>query len=129
MPYCCHNRSPRQLLADLGIWHCFGVHALFSPAIATFLFAPLFWIFWCVAAGLVARQDLALSQGYSNATGVLFTMAAFSAYKAFYGLIVNRFHWAKTAHGDQFSQSWAGLPDPYVDSDFCFKRVTKAEDK
>ena len=163
MTYWCHNRSPKQLLADLGIWRWFGVHALFFPAIATFLFAPLFWIFWCVAAGLVARQDLALSHGYSNAIGALFAlallvdgaigvmaaeksghkglkrwlplqliyfaMATLSAYKAFYSLIVNRFHWAKTAHGDQFSQSWAGLPNPYVDSDFCFKRVTKADDK
>ena len=163
MTYWCHNRSPKQLLADLGIWRWFGVHALFFPAIATFLFAPLFWIFWCVAAGLVARQDLALSHGYSNAIGVLFAlalltdgaigvmaaeksghkglkrwlplqliyfaMATLSAYKAFYSLIVNRFHWAKTAHDDQFSQSWAGLPNPYVDSDFCFKRVTKADDK
>ena len=59
--YCCHIRSLRQLPAELGIWHCFRVHALFFPAIASFLFAPLFWIFWCVAAGLVARQDLALS--------------------------------------------------------------------
>ena len=139
MTYWCHNRSPKQLLADLGIWRWFGVHALFFPAIATFLFAPLFWIFWCVAAGLVARQDLAPSHGYSNAIGVLialalptdgaigvmaveksghkglkrwlplqliyFAMATLSAYKAFYGLIVNRFHWAKTTHGDQFSRS------------------------
>ena len=37
--------------------------------------APLFWIFWCVAAGLMARQDLALSHGYSNATGALFALA------------------------------------------------------
>ena len=163
MTYWCHNRSPKQLLADLGIWRWIGVHALFFPAIATFLFAPLFWIFWCVAAGLVARQDLALSHGYSNAIGALFAlalladgaigvmaaeksghkglkcwlplqliyfaMATLSAYKAFYSLIVNRFHWAKTAHGDQFSQSWAGLTTPYLDSDFCFKRVTKADDK
>jgi len=116
-----------------------------------------------MAAGLVARQDLALSHGYSNAIGVLFAlalltdgaigvmaaeksglkglkrwlplqliyfaMATFSAYNAFCGLFVNRFHWTKTTHGDQFSQSWAGLPAPYIDSDFCFKRVTKAEDK
>ena len=116
-----------------------------------------------MAAGLVARQDLALSHGYSNAIGVLFAlalltdgaigvmaaeksghkglkrwlplqliyfaMATLSAYKACYGLIVNRFHWTKTTHDGQFSQSWAGLPAPYVDSDFCFKRVTKAEDK
>ena len=163
MTYWCHNRSPKQLLADLGIWRWIGVHALFFPPIATFLFAPLFWIFWCVAAGLVARQDLALSHGYSNAIGALFAlallvdgaigviaaeksghkglkrwlplqliyfaMATLSAYKAFYSLIVNRFHWAKTAYGDQFSQSWAGLPNLYVDSDFCFKRVTKADDK
>ena len=163
MTYWCHNRSPKRLLADLGIWRWVGVHALFVPAIATFLFAPLFWIFWCVAAGLMARQDLALSHGYSNAIGALFAlallvdgaigvmaveksghkglkrwlplqlvyfaMATLSAYKALYELIVNRFHWAKTAHGDQFSQSWGGLSSPYVASDFCFKRVTKAEDK
>jgi hypothetical protein len=111
----------------------------------------------------MARQDLALSHGYSNAIGTLFAfallvdgaigvmaveksghkglkrwlplqlkyfaMATLSAYKALYELIVNRFHWAKTAHGDQFSQSWGGLSPPYVASDFCFKRVTKAEDK
>ena len=75
MTYWCHNRSPKQLLADLGIWHWIGVHALFFPAIATFLFAPLFWIFWCVAAGLVVRQDLALSHSYSNAIGALFALA------------------------------------------------------
>ena len=60
---------------------------------------------------------------------IYFAMATLSAYKAFYGLIVTRFHWAKTAHGDQFSQSWTGIPAPYVDSVFCFNRVTKAEDK
>ncbi|MDB2530362.1 hypothetical protein N9X46_06520 [Paracoccaceae bacterium] len=75
MTYWCHNRFPKRLLADLGMWCCFGVHALFFPAIATFLFAPLFWIFWCMAAGLMARQDLALSHGYSNATGALFALA------------------------------------------------------
>ena len=75
MTYWCHNRSPKQLLVDLGIWRWIGVHALFFPAIATFLFAPLFGIFWCVAAGLVARQDLALSHGYSNAIGALFALA------------------------------------------------------
>jgi len=36
---------------------------------------------------------------------IYFAMATLSAYKAFYGLIVNRFHWAKTTHGDQFSRS------------------------
>ena len=51
------------------------MHALFFPAIATFLFAPLFWIFWCLAAGLMARQDLALSHGYRNAIGALFALA------------------------------------------------------
>ena len=120
--------------ADLGIWRWFGLHALFFPAIANFLFAPFFWVFWCMAAGLVTRQDLALSHGYSNAIAVLFAlalltdgaigvmaaeksglkglkrwlplqhiyfaMATFSAHKAFYGLIVNRFHWTKTTHGD-----------------------------
>ena len=75
MTYWRHNRSPKRLLADLGIWRWVGVHALFFPAIATFLFAPLFWIFWCVAAGLMARQDLALSHSYSNAIGALFASA------------------------------------------------------
>jgi len=47
-----HMRSPRKLLADLGLWRFFGIQLVFIGALSQFLLAPFLWTFWALPLGL-----------------------------------------------------------------------------
>lgn len=52
-----HMRTPRALLADLGLWRFLGVQLLMLGTISQFLLAPLLWSFWMIPAGLPHPMD------------------------------------------------------------------------
>jgi len=52
MTWAVHMRSPRVLLADLGLWRFLGFQVVFLGALSQFIFAPVLWSFWLVLAGL-----------------------------------------------------------------------------
>ncbi len=47
-----HMRSPRKLLADLGLRRFVGVQLLFLGTLSQFVLAPVLWTFWAIPLGL-----------------------------------------------------------------------------
>ncbi|MEM9349693.1 MAG: glycosyltransferase family 2 protein [Pseudomonadota bacterium] len=58
--YATHMRSPRRLLADLGLWGFLGVQVLFACTLAQFALAPVLWSFWAILFGIAHPLPLAL---------------------------------------------------------------------
>jgi hypothetical protein len=52
MTWAVHMRSPRQLLAQLGLKRFLGIQVLFLGTISQFLLAPLLWSCWLMFFGL-----------------------------------------------------------------------------
>ncbi|KUJ86216.1 glycosyl transferase [Ruegeria marisrubri] len=50
--YLVHMRSPRRLLADLGLKRFLGFQAFFLGTLGQFLLAPVLWSFWLLFLGL-----------------------------------------------------------------------------
>ena len=61
--YLVHMRSPRRLLAELGLKRFLGVQAFFVGTLAQFLLAPVLWSFWLIPLGLPHPLAMSVSPG------------------------------------------------------------------
>lgn len=74
-----HMRSPRQLLAELGLRRFLGVQLLFLGTLSQFMLAPVLWTFWAFPLGLPHPLDGMLSGlGIAALTLVFLTAEAVS---------------------------------------------------
>lgn len=74
-----HMRSPRQLLAELGLRRFLGVQLLFLGSLSQFMLAPVLWTFWAFPLGLPHPLDGMLSGlGIAALTLVFLTAEAVS---------------------------------------------------
>ncbi len=70
-----HMRSPKRLMADLGLRGFVGVQLIFAVAILQFCLAPLLWTFWLVAFGVYHPVSATLPHAMIVVFGSLFLLA------------------------------------------------------
>lgn len=72
--YLVHMRSPRRLLADLGVLRFLSLQAFFVGTLSQFLLAPVLWSFWLILFGVAHPVQTLVGTQFVYALSGLFLL-------------------------------------------------------